>query len=189
MGHYIIEIRDDDTYNEAIDVKIRSSAEATLTIRAAVGSIPAVESDKNNKPALKVSFPFVTVEGLRLIGAKRSAGVHINWADDVTVRGRDICGADERSTQGVFIQGAQRALVVDNAIHDNGVGIIVFDAKDGGNMIRNNRIYDNAESGIWIYKGSANSTVVNNTLFSNFIEIQLGTSMSSPAAAVRSEKV
>ena len=79
--------------------------------------------------------------------------------------------------------------MVDNAIHDNGVGIIVFDAKDGGNMIRNNRIYDNAESGIWIYKGSANTTVVNNTLFSNFIEIQLGTSMSSPAAAVRSEKV
>ena len=89
----------------------------------------------------------------------------------------------------VFIQGAQRALVVDNAIHDNGVGIIVFDAKDDGNTIRNYRIYDNAESGIWIYKGSANTTVVNNALFSNFIEIQLGTSISSPAAAVRSEKV
>ena len=188
MGHYIIEIRDDDTFSEAIVVKIRSSAEATLTIRAAVGSTPAVESDKNNKPALKVSFSFVSVEGLRLIGAKRSAGVH-NCVDDVTVRGCDIYGAGERGTQGVFIQGAQRALVVDNAIHDNGVSIIVFDAKDDDNTIRNNRIYDNAESGIWIYKGSANSTVFNNTLFSYFIEIQLRTSMSSPAAAVRSEKV
>ena len=173
-GPYIIEIRDDGTYEEEVKVNIHSSASATLTIRAGAGNTPSILSDKNNKPALKISSPFVVVEGLILLGGSRSPGLHIDWADDVTVRDCDIHGAKEHDAPGLYVQGAQRVLIEDNLIHDNDVGILVFDAEDGVNTIRNNRIYDNEKRGIWIYKGTANTTVVNNTLYHNKVEIQLG---------------
>jgi parallel beta-helix repeat protein len=169
-GPYIIEIRDDGTYEEEVKVNIHSSASATLTIRAGAGNTPSILSNKNKKPALKISSPFVVVEGLILLGGSRSPGLHIDWADDVTVRDCDIHGAKEHDAPGLYVQGAQRVLIEDNLIHDN-VGILVFDAEDGANTIRNNRIYDNEKRGIWIYKGTANTTVVNNTLYHNKVEI------------------
>ncbi|HJP30224.1 MAG TPA: right-handed parallel beta-helix repeat-containing protein [Candidatus Latescibacteria bacterium] len=173
-GPYVIEIRDDETYEEQVKVNVNSSASATLTIRPGVGNTPAIQSDKNKKPALKISSPFVTVEGLTLLGRGQSSGVHLDWADDVTVRDCDIRDAEGGPRSGVYIQGAQRALITDNTIRDNGVGILVFDAEDGGNTIRNNRIYNNRVRGIWIYKGSANTSVLNNTLYHNQVEIHLG---------------
>lgn len=173
-GPYVIEIRDSETYEEAVVVSVRSSATATLTIRAEAGRAPRIVSDRNRKAALTIESPFTAVEGLTLQGGDQSEGVHISWADDNTVRGCTIQGAHDQDTPGVYIQGGQGNLVVGNEIRDNDVGVLVFDAAGDGNAIRNNRIHGNEAKGIWIYRESANTQVVNNTLYDNRSEIYLG---------------
>lgn len=173
-GNYVIEIRDNETYEEQVKVDVKSSAQSTVTIRAGDGNTPSIVSDKKKKHALTITSPFVTVEGLRLRGGEESSGLHIDWADDVTIRNCEVDGAEEKDTAGLFLQGAQRALIENNTIRNNVVGIRVYDAEDEGNTIRFNRIYNNRKRGLWLYKGTANSTVVNNTIYHNTIEIELG---------------
>jgi len=170
---YILEFQDSETYEETATVDVRIREGGSLTIRAASGQFPILRSDKNKKAAVILASSGVILEGLVLEGGNKRPGVHIEWSDHHTIRGCVIRGTRQANTAGIYIQGGQNNLVVDNDLTDNRVGIVLFDQADN-NVIRNNRIFDNEVRGLWLYKEAAENQILHNSLWHNAIEIHIG---------------
>jgi len=172
--HYIIEIRDSETYEESVKIKKKTKESATLVVRAQDGQQPTIVSSKKKKPAFKIdSSPFVTLHGLILQGGSRQSGVHVAWSDFVTVSDCVVRGTRDADTPGIYVQGGTRGQYRGNTITDNEVGILVFNTADE-NTFGNNLIYGNRARGLWLYRKSAANQVINNTFFGNGLEIHLG---------------
>lgn len=171
---YIIEIQDNDTYEENVVVKKNTTSEFTITIRGQQGRRPTIESDDDKKPAIKIRSPYVTIENLTLVGTERGPGVHIAVVNDCTIRRCTIRDASEGTTAGIVVQGAARTQILDNLIIDNRVGILLRDEDADDCLIRNNRIVDNALRGIWLFRKIDGNRIINNTLARNGLEIHLG---------------
>ncbi len=71
------------------------------------------------------------------------------------------------STVGIYLSGSAQAS--QNVVHDNSIGI---ESSNGG-TVSSNRVYHNANQGIYIFSGS--TSVLGNTVYSNSIGIQGGT--------------
>ena len=171
--HYVIEIQDSETYEEAVVIAKKTSETATLTVRAQAGQTPRVVAAEKKTPAVTVSSPYVTLEGLFLQGGSRQSGVHLDWADFATIRNCVVQGARDKTTPGIYVQGATHGQIVGNTITDNEVGILVFNTADE-NTFGNNLIFENGSRGIWLYRKSAGNLVIDNTLYDNGLEIHLG---------------
>lgn len=171
---YVIEIQDSGTYDEFVVINKKTAADRPITIRAQVGQSPTIQSSKNKKPAIHVKSPFVTLENLVLVGRNQAEGVHINSADDVTVRDCTIRGAENRSTPGIYVQESRRVLLQGNVVTGNDVGILFYGENASDGRVLNNILLDNTERGLWIYGGAGGNVVRNNTFVRNSIEIQLG---------------
>jgi parallel beta-helix repeat protein len=170
---YILEFQDSETYEETVTVDVNIRNGGSLTITAAAGELPILQSSESEKPVLILESSGVTVEGLILEGGNKQPGVHIDWSDNHTIRGCIIRGTRQGKTAGIYIQGGQNNLVVDNDITDNQVGVRLFNQADN-NVIRNNRIYRNLVRGLWLYKKSAANEILHNSFEQNAIEIHIG---------------
>lgn len=169
---YVIEFQDSEVYEEAVGINEKIKDGGSLTIRAGDGQAPVLRSDKNKVAALTLTSSSTTLEGLIVEGGDRQEGIHIDWSDDHVIRGCVIRGASS-DTPGLYIQGGRNNLIIDNDITGNDIGIELHDAANN-NVIRNNRIYRNAERGLWIWKESEENQILQNTFESNAVEIHLG---------------
>lgn len=171
---YVIEIRDDGTYEERVVVNKNTSASNTLTIRAQEGQNPTVVAAEYKKPAIQVKSPYVTIEDLQVRGGNRSVGIHLLNADHGVVRRCTVWGATHKQTPGIYIHNGRGNQIVDNEIRDNVVGVQLLGAAGQDNVLRNNRIHSNRNRGLWLFRTIARNQILNNTFYDNGVEIQLG---------------
>jgi len=115
--------------------------------------------------------------------------VRNNW---VSYAGKQVSGL---TAQGIYVVGTANAQIVDNVVHNNSdTGIYVttgnsgievrnnesfanargfvraatgIDIRSPGNTVRNNRSYNNEDSGIQLYNGATGTVVSNNLTYGN----------------------
>jgi hypothetical protein len=101
-------------------------------------------------------------------GPKESEyGIRIDDVDDVQVRNCTVSGF----ARGIRLRGGQRALVEDNVVRENTIGIELAGFTDSGqaidHKIRRNRVEASEQDGIHVGSGSVRPQVVDNALVKN----------------------
>ncbi|MCK4319136.1 right-handed parallel beta-helix repeat-containing protein, partial [Candidatus Micrarchaeota archaeon] len=97
----------------------------------------------------------------RIIGNRLSGRIEANFADDAVIENNTIYHDGTFNYRGVTLDQSDNATIVGNHIYDRDIAIMVTESTNMN--IKNNRIHNNTQHGIYVWDID-NSSVTNNTI-------------------------
>ncbi|HET7798788.1 MAG TPA: right-handed parallel beta-helix repeat-containing protein [Humibacillus xanthopallidus] len=140
-----------------------------------------------NATGITVSGNTVQRSGTRVQGSTQY-GMYLNSMTGGAVQGNLVT---DNSASGIYVTNGSTGLTIaGNEVSWNAYGYVRnavgIDLRSGPNLVRDNRVHDNEDSGIQLYPGGDGNTVVDNISFHNkgFTSVQLTNCNHPPTGAV-----
>jgi parallel beta-helix repeat protein len=140
-----------------------------------------------NATGVTLSGNTIRSSGTRVQGYSQY-GMYLNSMTSSTVVGNLVT---DNSASGIYVTNAStNVTIAGNEVSWNAYGYVRnavgIDLRSGPNLVKDNRIHDNEDSGIQLYPGGDNNTVVDNVVYHNrgFTMVQLTNCNHPPTGAV-----
>lgn len=140
-----------------------------------------------NATGVTLSGNTIRRSGTRVQGSSQY-GMYLNSMSSSRVAGNLVT---DNSASGIYVTNASTNLTIaGNEVSWNAYGYVRnavgIDLRSGPNLVKDNRVHDNEDSGIQLYPGGDSNTVVDNLIYHNkgFTSVQLSNCNHPPTGAV-----
>ena len=166
-SHYVVQVQDGARYEERVAINATTSAEYSVTLRAAAGQSPTLVAP-NGKIGIAIKSPYAVLSGMRLVASNKFA-IDVVKADHVTIERCVITdGTHKNNGGGVRLNQSSHAALTDNRFTDNTIAVLCARDADGATLINN--VIVGYERGMTFVGGNnpaGDGHVIRNTIFHN----------------------